>query len=96
MKIEACNPRKLLQVDNKLDIEKHISAPCKKLSMQLNAVSGLQKLFSKYEEVVFFQLQLLFLCWHFSSCKLPLKIEKPQLRFLELFTMIILETIKHY
>lgn len=54
MKIEACNPRKLLQVDNKLDIEKYISAPCKKLSMQLNAVSGLQKLFSKYEEEVFF------------------------------------------
>ena len=58
MKIEACNPRKLLRVDYKLDNEKYISAPCKKLSMQLNAASGLRKLFSKYEEELPFSISI--------------------------------------
>ena len=51
-KIEAKNTVKLLgiTIDNKLNFEEHISELCKKVSIQLNAMSCLQRFMGKEQE----------------------------------------------
>ena len=70
-----------IEIDNKLNFEKHISNICKKASSQLNAIYKLQT-FMGHEEIeatintlVYLNFNYDCLIWHFSSKKSQNKVE---------------------
>ena len=71
-----------ITIDNKLNFEEHISELCKKASMQLNAISCLQRFMGKEQKealvnsFVFSNFNYCLLLWNFCSCKSSQKIEK--------------------
>ena len=83
-KIETKNTVKLLgiTIDNKLNFEGHISELCKKASMQLNAISRLQRFMGKEQKealiksFIFSNFNCCPLVLHFCSFKSSQKIEK--------------------
>ena len=83
VKIETKNTIKLLGIttDNKLNFEEHISELCKKASMQLNAISRLQRFMGKEQKealinsFIFSNFNYCPLVWHFCSCRSSQKIE---------------------
>ena len=91
-KIETKNTANLLgiTIDNKLYFEEHVSELCKKASMQLNAISRLQRFMGKEQKealinsFIFSNFNYCPLVWHFCSCKSSQKIEKIQLRCLRI------------
>ena len=91
-KIEISNSVKLLgiNIDNKLKFDDHISELCKKASMQLNAISRLQKFMGQKEKeaiitsFIYSNFNYCPLVWHFCSCKSSQKIEQIQKRCLRI------------
>ena len=91
-KTETKNTVKLLgiTIDNKLNFEEHISELCKKASMQLNAMSRLQRFKGKEQKealinsFIFSNFNYSPFVWHFCSYKSSQKIEKIQLHCLRI------------
>ena len=101
-KIETKKAVKLLgiTIHNKLNFEGNIPELCKRVSMQLNAISPLQRFMGKeqtealiyfflfylisYRSFIFSNFNYCPLAWHFCSCKSSEKIEKIQLRCLRI------------
>ena len=79
-----------VEIDNKLNFEKHISSICKKASNQLNALSRIQKFMGQKEKetiintFIYSNFNYCPLVWHFSTQKSVKKIEKIQERCLRL------------
>ena len=77
-------------IDNKLNLEDHISELCKKASMQLNAIIGVQRCMGKEQKeavidsFTFSNFNYCPLVWPFCLCKSSQKIEKLQLRCLRI------------
>ena len=92
LKLKQKNTVKLLgiTIDNKLNFEEHLSELCKKVFMQLNAISHLQRFMGKEQRealinsFIVSNLSYCPLVWHFCSCKSSQKIEKIQLRCLRI------------
>ena len=78
-----------IEIDNKLNFEKHVSTICKKANNQLNAISRIGKhLGQKEKEIlinsfVYSNFNYGPLIWHFTTCKGINKIEKVQERSLK-------------
>ena len=81
-----------IEIDNKLNFEKHVSTICKKASNQLNAISRIQSYLGKKEKniiintFVYSNFMYCPLTWHFCSKSSQNKIEKIQHRSLQLLT----------
>ena len=81
-----------IQIDNKLNFAKHISANCRKASNQLNAISRIQNYLGKKEKkilinsFVYSNFNYCPLTWHFCSKSSQKKIEKIQYRCLKMLT----------
>ena len=90
--IKTTNSIKLLciNIDDQLGFNEHISILCSKATMQLNALSKLQKYMGKSEKEAIINSFILSnfnycpLVWHFSSCESIRKIEKIQKRCLRI------------
>ena len=87
---ENCVKLLVIEIDNTLSFDKHISNLCKKASNQLNAIGRIQKYMDfKEKEVLLnsFFLSNFNYCpfvWHFCSSKSVMKIEKIQERALRM------------
>ena len=78
----------IITIYNKLNFEEHVSVLCKKASLQLNAISPLQKYMEKKKKEVIINIFIYSnfnygpLVWHICSCKSSNKIEQIQKRSL--------------
>ena len=75
-----------IEIDNKLNFKKHVTALCQKVSLQLNTLSRIQK-YIEFQEMkmlldsfIFSNLNCYLLVWHFCSAAFSRKIEKIQER----------------
>ena len=90
LKLKQKNTVKLLgiTIDNKLNFEEHLSELCKKVFMQLNAISHLQRFMGKEQmealinSFIVSNLNYCPLVWNFCSCKSSQKIEKTHFRYI--------------
>ena len=79
-----------LTIDDRLTFEEHISTLCKRASLQLNAISRLQKYMNQKEKeaiinsFIYSNFNYCPLVWHFCSCKSSHKIEQIQKRCLRI------------
>ena len=78
-----------IEIDNKLNFEKHVSTICKKANNQLNAISRIGAVLGQKEKEILIN-SLLYsnfnygpLIWHFTTCKGIKKVEKVQERSLK-------------
>ena len=84
--IRTTNSKKILviNINDPLRFNEHISILCSKASIQLNALSRLQKYMGKSEAIINSFIISNFnycpLVWHFSSIRKIEKIQKPCLR----------------
>ena len=73
-----------IEIDNKLNFEKHVSTICKKASRQSNAISRIQRCIGNKKEkniintLVYYHVMYCPLTWHFCSKSSQNKIEKVQ------------------
>ena len=79
-----------IEIDNKLNFEKHVTALCQKAGRQLNSLSrihkyiGFQEMEMLLDSFIFSNFSYCPLVWHFCSTALSQKIEKIQERVLRL------------
>ena len=82
-----------IEIDNKLNFEKHVTAPCQKAGRRLNALSrihkyiGFQEMKMLLDSFVFSSFNYCPFVWHFYSNALSLIIKKIQERALRLYNV---------
>ena len=91
-----------IEIDNKLNFEKHVSTICKKANNQLNAISRIGADLGKKEKeisknsFVYSNFNYGPVIWHFTTRKGINKIEKVQERSLKFILNIMIKHIFNY